>query len=90
MSHTLPLSEKITEYDGGEYWITAGLWRSIAGFGHSYEIGIRLKTTGEFKLLQSNHYNHQTVQEVANVIAMLLADKTQCYTPEWCARFLCP
>lgn len=87
-----PLSENIGSWDGGNYHVTAGIWRtSIEGrLYDTYEIGIRHKTDGTFKLMQSDRYNHQTVQEVANVVAMLLADKTQCYEPEWCQRFLCP
>lgn len=82
-----PMSEKIGEYDGGEYFITAATWYPIAGFGPQYEIGIRHRVSGEFKLLQNRHFNHQSVQEVANVIAMLLGDKTQCYTPRWCVEW---
>lgn len=80
-----PLSENIGIYEAGEYIVTAAIWRTnIQGnLYDTYEIGMREKSTGKFTLLQSD-FNHQTVQEVANAIASLLADKTQCYTPEWC------
>lgn len=86
------LSENIGRYDGGDYHVTAGIWRTRIGYDlfDTFEIGIRSKIDGKFTLLQSDKYSHQTVQEVANVIAMLLADKTQNYTPEWCQEFLCP
>lgn len=79
------LSENICRYEAGEYLVTAAIWRtSIDGrLYDTFEVGIRNKKSGEFKLLQSD-FNHQTVQEVANAIGMLLGDKTQCYTPEWC------
>lgn len=84
-----PLSENIGVWDGGEYIVTAGIWRSVGyrGVGESFEIGIRNKTNGTFKLLQSDKWNHQSVQEMANVISMLLADKSQSYTPEWCQEY---
>ncbi len=82
-----PLSEKIGEYDGGNFWVTAASWQSYEG-GKSYEIGVRCKANCSFTLLQSEKYNHQSVQEVANVIAMLLADKTQSYDPYWCKEYL--
>lgn len=84
-----PLSENLGKYDGGNYIVTAAIWRTnIEGHLYdTYEIGIRAKAlNGNFTLLQSDKYNHQTVQEVANAIAMLLADQTQSYTPEWCQR----
>ena len=80
-----PLSEKINEYDGGEYWVTAAIWRTRIGHNlyDTFEIGIRHKKSGNFKLLQSD-FNHQTVQEVANAIAHLLSIPGECYQPEWC------
>lgn len=83
MTTVEPLSKNIGKYDAGDWVITAGSWRNVCG-GISYEIGIRDKGTGEFYLLQNFKWNHQSAQEVANAIAMLLADKTQCYTPDWC------
>lgn len=76
-----PMSENIGHWDGGDYHITAGIWRGH--MGESYEIGIRCKKTGAFKLFQGD-FNHQSVQEVANSIAHLLSLKGECYTPEWC------
>jgi hypothetical protein len=76
-----PFSKNIGTYNAGEYIITAALWHGL--MGESYEIGIRNKNTGEFKLFQGD-FNHQTVQEVANSIAHLLAIPGECYTPEWC------
>lgn len=79
-----PLSENIQFYEAGKYVVSAGIWRPIAILGgESYEIGIREKKTGKFYLLQGD-FNFQTVQECSNAIAMLLADESQCYTPEWC------
>lgn len=87
MSENKKLSEKISEYEGGDYFITAGIWRPVAGFGDQYEIGIRQKVTGKFYLLQNSYFNFQSVQDVANAIAMLLSDKTQNYEPEWCIEW---
>ena len=83
------LSENIGRYSAGDYHVTAAIWRTSIGgrLYDTFEVGIRHKD-GKFYLLQSSKYNHQTVQEVANVVAMLLGDKTQCYTPEWCQEFL--
>lgn len=80
-----PLSEKVSEYDGGDYWITAAIWRTRIEHNlfDTYEIGMRNKTTGEFWLLQGD-FNYQTVQEVAKSIAHLLAIRGEYYTPEWC------
>ena len=78
-----PLSENIQRYEGGDYLITAAIWRTGPYLQETYEIGIREKASGEFWLLQGD-FNHQSVQEVGNAIAMLLGDKTQCYEPEWC------
>ncbi len=81
-----PMSENIGRYDGGSYFVTAAIWRNPY---ENYEIGIRSKAmNGNFTLIQSDKFNHQTVQEMANLIAMALADQTQCYTPEWFQRML--
>ncbi len=80
-----PLSENIGRYDGGKYLVTAAIWRTEAGRYDTFEIGIRNIKTGEFTLLQSDKYRHQSVQEVADAIATLLARD---YTPEWCKEFL--
>lgn len=79
------LSEKIAEYDGGEYWVTAAIWRTRIEHRlyDTFEIGIREKKTGAFTLLQGD-FSHQTVQEVANTIAHVLGLPGECYTPEWC------
>lgn len=82
-----PMSENVARYEAGDYFVTAGIWRPIAGFGPSYEIGIRHKLTGKFYLLQNRRFEHQSVQDVANAIAMLLGDKTQSYDPEWCIEW---
>lgn len=84
MSH----SKQIGTYEAGKYFVTAASWDSC-GFGPSFEIGIRTKTTGDFILLQSEKWNHQTVQEVANAIAHLIGMPDisgEHYTPEWCRR----
>ena len=83
MTSVESLSKNIGKYDAGDWVLTAASWANVCG-GVSYEIGVRDKSTGEFMLLQSHKWDHQSVQEVANAIAMLLSDKTQCYTPEWC------
>lgn len=84
----IPSSENIGRWNGGAYLITAVKWCSPIT-GESFEIGIRSKAmNGNFVLLQSHKYNHQSVQEVSNAIAMLLQDETQCYTPEWCKEYL--
>lgn len=80
-----PLSENIGTYEAGDYLVTAAIWR--VGVLHdqtdTYEIGIREKKTGDFRLLQNRYFTHQTVQEVANAIAHILSIPTECYTPEW-------
>lgn len=81
-----PLSEQIQRYDAGEYVVTAAIWHNTLG-RTQYEIGIRNKSNGEFILCQSDHWGHQSVQEVANAMAMLLSDKTQSYDPWWCQRY---
>lgn len=83
------LSENIGRYDAGDYLVTAAIWRTrIAGqLLDTFEIGIRDKSSGKFWLLQSEKWEHQSVQEVANAIAMLISDTTQNYTPDWCQEF---
>lgn len=75
------LSENIGRFEAGNYLVTAGIW--IDGFGKSYEIGIRRKSDAQFWLLQSEKYNYQSVQEVANAIAHLLSLEGESYDPEW-------
>lgn len=86
MTMDKPLSEKIADYPAGDYHVTAAIWRTQIQHElyDTFEIGIRELKSGKFQLLQSRHFNHQSVQEVANAIAMLLGDYTQSYTPEWC------
>lgn len=81
-----PLSENIAHYSAGDHHVTAAIWRTRieSEWFDTFEIGIRETVHGgKFWLLQGD-WNYQSVQEVANAIAMLLADKTQCYSPEWC------
>lgn len=85
------LSENIARYDAGKYLVTAAIWRTqIDGrLYDTFEIGIREKETGAFKLLQGDNWNHQSVQEVANAIAHLIGMPDisgEHYTPEWCAE----
>lgn len=83
-------SKNIATYDAGEYIVTAALWVNVLGYD-TYEIGIRERGTGKFHLLQSEKYNHQSVQEVANAIAHLIgmpAISGEHYTPEWCERYM--
>ena len=82
------MSERIQKYDAGEYVLTAAIWRNVCG-GTQYEIGIRRKSDGQFWLCQSHRWNHQSVQEVANAMAMLLGDQTQNYSPEWMLEYFC-
>jgi hypothetical protein len=87
------LSENIGRYEAGEYYVTAAIWRTrIEGrLYDTYEIGIRHIPTGKFTLLQSEKYNHQSVQEVANAIAHLLSFAPisgEHYTPDWCAEYM--
>jgi len=79
------LSENIAVYEAGDYILTAAilLQHTETGLIDTYEIGIRHKKSGEFKLFQGD-FDYQSVQEVANAMAMLLSDTTQCYSPEWC------
>ena len=86
------LSENIGRYEAGKYFVTAGIWRtSIEGrLYDTFEIGIRRKEDGKFWLLQSEKYNHQSVQEVANAIAHLIGMPKvsgEHYTPEWCQEY---
>lgn len=79
-----PPSKNIGEWTSPNYLITAASWESLGGmFGPSYEIGIRDRKTGQFWLLQSRKWHHQSVQEVANAIAHILSIPTEFYTPEW-------
>jgi hypothetical protein len=88
LNEEVKLSENIGRYEAGEWWVTAGIWRPMGGgFGDSYEIGIRHKASGKFYLLQNRGFNHQSVQDVANAIAMLICDNTQNYEPEWCIEW---
>lgn len=88
-----PLSENIGVYVADKYVVTAAVWRSFAGEGmwcDTYEIGIRRREDGKFWLLQSEKYDHQSVQEVANAIAHLIGMPDisgEQYTPEWCQRY---
>ena len=86
------LSENIGRYEAGKYSVTAGIWRTRIGSAlfDTFEIGIREKQTGEFTLLQSSKWNHQSVQETANAIAHLLGMPDisgENYTPEWCQEY---
>lgn len=84
-----PMSENIETYECGDYILTAAIWRSPSEIGllESFEIGIRNKKSGQFRLLQNRHFNHQSVQEVANAIAHLLGDSGEFYEPEWCIEW---
>lgn len=89
MDNKEPLSINIGHYSAGKYHVTAASWESIGG--ESYEIGIREKETGKFWLLQSEKYNHQSVQEVANAIAHLIGMPDisgEHYTPDWCREYM--
>ena len=68
-----PLSENISKYSAGKYVVTAAIWRPSVDsmLFDTFEIGIRHLETGKFWLLQSEKYNLQSVQEVANAIAHL-------------------
>lgn len=82
-----PESTNIGRYDAGEYLLTAAKWHSPVT-GISYEIGIRNKSTMKFWLLQNRKWDFQSVQEVANMVATMLADKTQCYDPDWMQKYV--
>ena len=88
------LSECIGRYDAGEYVVTAARWSPNHGYGQydTYEIGIKHIKSGTFTLLQSEKYNFQSVQEVANAIAHLLTmstpPMTERYTPEWMQEYM--
>ena len=88
-----PLSENIAIYEANKYIVTAAIWRTRINESlyDTYEIGIREKESGEFTLLQSEKYNHQSVQDVANAIAHLIGMPEisgEHYTPDWCQEFL--
>lgn len=89
-----PLSENIGTYSAGQYIVTAAIWRPVDHYGEQrdqFEIGIRNTKTGDFLLLQSEKYNHQSVQEVANAIAHLIGMPEisgEHYTPEWCMEYM--
>lgn len=89
MREEKPASENIGKYEAGDYFVTAAIWRTMIEGSQfdTYEIGIRDLKTGKFWLLQSEKYNHQTVQEVANAIAHLLSIKTENYQPDWMQEF---
>lgn len=92
MNDEKPLSEQISAYEAGKYIVTAAIWRPESEHGQrdQFEIGIREKKTGKFLLLQSEKYNHQSVQDVANAIAHLIGMPEisgEHYTPEWCQEF---
>jgi len=79
MSEEKPLSENIQTYSVNNYIVTAAIWRHHGPDGvqrDQYEIGCRDKNTGEFKLLQSNRYTHQSVQDVASAICHILEANT--------------
>ena len=74
-----PLSENIGSYVATGYSITAAIWRPTNMYGQQrdqYEIGIRDLETGAFKLLQSDKYNFQSVQDVASAICCILEHNT--------------
>ena len=82
-------STNIGRYEAGRYLVTAAHWSSPIT-GDSYEIGIRETLTHKFWLLQSQKYNHQSVQEVANAIAHLIGMPEisgEHYTPDWCMEY---
>lgn len=85
-----PISKNVGRYEAGEYLITAASWETFGGYP-SYELGIRHKKDGTFLLVQSEKYNHQSVQEVANAMAHLLQmskpPMTEQYTPEWLREY---
>lgn len=87
------LSKNIGRYEAGNYLVTAAIWRTGVGDGFcdTFEIGIRRKEDNKFWLLQSDKYNYQSVQEVANAIAHLIGMPDvsgEHYNPEWCQRYL--
>jgi len=88
MTITSPCSTKVGEYACNDYLVTAAKWESPIT-GVTYEIGIRRKSDGVFWLLQSEKYNHQTVQEMAEVVCITLdhfSDGED--APEWCQEML--
>ena len=83
-----PASEKINEYTAKNYWVTAGIWRTNIEHDQfdTFEIGIRNKAlNGDFTLLQSEKYNHQSVQEMAEIVCLALDFG---YDPKWCQEYL--
>ena len=90
MTDEKPLSENIGCWDGGKYHITAGIWRTRVEYDlfDTFEIGIRSKETGKFTLLQSDKWDYQSVQEMANAVATILKSENEHYTPEWCKEYL--
>lgn len=90
MSDEYPESKNIRLFEGGDYLLTAASWKTSHGY-LSYEIGIRHKETGDFTLIQSEKYNHQSVQEVAGAMAHILQmskpPMTEHYTPEWLREY---
>ena len=86
MLNSVGNSEKITEYTCKNYWITCASWINILGH-KEFEIGIRRKSDSKFWLLQSEKYNHQSVQEVANAIAHIF-DCEDTYKPEWMQEYM--
>jgi len=85
-----PLSEKINEYTSKNYWVTAAIWRTGGdALFETFEIGIRRKSDGVFWLLQSEKYNHQSVQEMAEIVCLTLDHfENGDDTPEWCQKYL--
>lgn len=86
------LSENIGRYEAGKYHVTAAIWRTRIedNLYDTFEIGIRRKEDGQFWLLQSDKYNFQSVQEVANAIAHLIGMSEisgEHYSPEWCQTY---
>ena len=79
-------SEKLNEYTCKDYYVTAARW-SVPSFGDdidTYEIGIRSKAmNGDFTLLQSTKFNHQSVQEMAEIVCLALDHG---YSPKWCSE----
>lgn len=89
-----PLTEQIGIYEAGKYYVTAAVWRPMLIDGsqpENFEIGIRHKDNGNFWLLQSEKYNRQSVQYVANAIAHLIGMPEisgEHYLPDWCQEYM--
>lgn len=81
------LSEKLNEYTCRDFWVTAAIWRTPIQnhLFDTYEIGIRSKSNDTFWLLQSSKYNHQSVQEMAEIVCLALDHG---YDPEWLREYL--